>query len=559
MAADALDRRDEPRLRAGGAAGGGRRRLLRALRLLRLRRSACGGRGLAPRRRRPRPRLGGGLGRRLGGRARPRPRRSALAGLLGLDGGLLGAAQLAQLGEERAAVALGGGRPAAARALGPLRSAAAAAGWPRRRLASPAAAGARSSPAAAPSEAAARARCRRGGSAGAAASAWRPGPERALGRRGGLRLVSADAGGGSRGGLGRRGAAAASCGSIFGGPTRLRIGLRVGLRGGGLVRRGLLVEGAVVADSSGAAVAAAGLSAPRRRRAPQRRGRRPLAAAARRAPGLGAASAAAPRRAAGGARGGSGAVGVGGAGSGGRRAPRRSCRLGARPRDAARRGARGVDRLGACSAPPRSGAVAPRAVGTVRRCSGARSSSAGVSVMSPVLLRWLSLGRVASHSGAGGCAHVWRRRAKCRCSRSIRQHSGAAPPRARVAATSLSGPDGDQRRRAPRAVPDRRQLAGLPGVLRAPGVDRDLRRAPDERDLRLRVDAREDPHRLRPGADRRGVGRGHVRPQGDLARLQGPALAAGPTCSSSSGRTCARSWRRSATATSPSRASRPTT
>ena len=32
---------------------------------------------------------------------------------------------------------------------------------------------------------------------------------------------------------------------------------------------------------------------------------------------------------------------------------------------------------------------------------------------------------------------------------------------------------------------------------------------------------------------------GHVRPQGDLRRLQGPALARGPTCSSSSGRTCA--------------------
>ena len=42
-------------------------------------------------------------------------------------------------------------------------------------------------------------------------------------------------------------------------------------------------------------------------------------------------------------------------------------------------------------------------------------------------------------------------------------------------------------------------------------------------------------------------------------RLQGPALVAAPTCSSSSGRTCARSWRPSATATSPSRATRPTT
>ena len=45
------------------------------------------------------------------------------------------------------------------------------------------------------------------------------------------------------------------------------------------------------------------------------------------------------------------------------------------------------------------------------------------------------------------------------------------------------------------AVPDRRELARLPGVLRAPGVDRDRGRAADERDLRVRLDDGQDPHR----------------------------------------------------------------
>ena len=82
---------------------------------------------------------------------------------------------------------------------------------------------------------------------------------------------------------------------------------------------------------------------------------------------------------------------------------------------------------------------------------------------------------------------------------------------------------------ADRALPDRRQLARLPGVLRAARGDLDVRRAPDEHDLRLRLDAREAAHRLRPAADGRGLGQGHVRPQGDLRGLQGPApLAARP-------------------------------
>ena len=71
---------------------------------------------------------------------------------------------------------------------------------------------------------------------------------------------------------------------------------------------------------------------------------------------------------------------------------------------------------------------------------------------------------------------------------------------------------GDERRRSARAVPHRRQLARLPGVLRAPRVDRDLGRASHERDLRLRVDAREAADRPRRAADRRRLGRRLERP-----------------------------------------------
>ena len=77
--------------------------------------------------------------------------------------------------------------------------------------------------------------------------------------------------------------------------------------------------------------------------------------------------------------------------------------------------------------------------------------------------------------------------------------------------------------RARRALPDRRQLARLPGVLRAAGVDRDLDGRADQRDLRLRLDAREAAHRARPEADGRRLGRGLLRAQGDLGRLQGHA------------------------------------
>ena len=57
-----------------------------------------------------------------------------------------------------------------------------------------------------------------------------------------------------------------------------------------------------------------------------------------------------------------------------------------------------------------------------------------------------------------------------------------------------------------RALPHRRQLARLPGVLRAAGVDRDVDRLPDQRDLRVRLDAREDPHRPRRRSRRSSCG-----------------------------------------------------
>ena len=59
-----------------------------------------------------------------------------------------------------------------------------------------------------------------------------------------------------------------------------------------------------------------------------------------------------------------------------------------------------------------------------------------------------------------------------------------------------------------RALPDRRQLARLPRVLRAPRVDRDRRRAADERDLRLRLDDGQAPGRLRAGHGDRRLGQG---------------------------------------------------
>ena len=110
-----------------------------------------------------------------------------------------------------------------------------------------------------------------------------------------------------------------------------------------------------------------------------------------------------------------------------------------------------------------------------------------------------------------------------------------------------------------RALPDRRQQPRLPGVLRAAGVDRDLDRGAHQRDLRLRLDAGQDPHRLRA--------QGHGRRLGRRARAGArrstpstrPSAPAARICSRSSGRTWSRWSTPSATATSGSTATRPTT
>ena len=75
--------------------------------------------------------------------------------------------------------------------------------------------------------------------------------------------------------------------------------------------------------------------------------------------------------------------------------------------------------------------------------------------------------------------------------RSPRRATSQTSSRDHLGSMAVAGPRGTARR----AVPDRRELARLPRLLRAARVHRDRRRAADQRDLRLRVDAREDPHR----------------------------------------------------------------
>ena len=120
----------------------------------------------------------------------------------------------------------------------------------------------------------------------------------------------------------------------------------------------------------------------------------------------------------------------------------------------------------------------------------------------------LAIGAVPSYCAGpapGSAAH--------RFPGALRAPVSFSPCRAEIASTSDGG----------RALPDRRQQPRLPGVLRAARVDRDLHRGAHQRDLRVRVDARQDPHRLRPEGDGRRLGRRLQRPQGGLPRVQGPA------------------------------------
>ena len=133
--------------------------------------------------------------------------------------------------------------------------------------------------------------------------------------------------------------------------------------------------------------------------------------------------------------------------------------------------------------------------------------------------------------------------------RSVRSATGAvavAGIAKRVPAIRSRRGEEGPRRRGRGAVPDRRELARLPGVLRAARVDRDRRRAADERDLRVRVDDGQDPHRpLAEGGDRR-LGQGLVGAREGLRRVQVAAQVAAGPAARSSGRTWRRSPRRSA-------------
>ncbi len=90
---------------------------------------------------------------------------------------------------------------------------------------------------------------------------------------------------------------------------------------------------------------------------------------------------------------------------------------------------------------------------------------------------------------------------------------------------------------APRALPDRRQLARLPGLLRAAGVDRDQRRAADQRDLRARLDAGQDHRRAPPGRASSSPGTPGCPGARSPTTSTRPSANRAPTCCASSGRT----------------------
>ena len=88
-----------------------------------------------------------------------------------------------------------------------------------------------------------------------------------------------------------------------------------------------------------------------------------------------------------------------------------------------------------------------------------------------------------------------------------------------------------------RALPDRRQLARLPGLLRAARVDRDRRRAADQRDLRARLDAGQNHRRAPSRAASSSPGTRGCRGARSPTTSTRPSAPRGPTCCASSGRT----------------------
>ena len=101
-----------------------------------------------------------------------------------------------------------------------------------------------------------------------------------------------------------------------------------------------------------------------------------------------------------------------------------------------------------------------------------------------------------------------------------------------------SPPKGSKaKQEARRALPDRRQLARLPGVLRPARVDRHARRAADQRDLRARLDVRQDADRPRPRGRRGLLGRRAGRAASSPTSPTSPSASPARTCSATSGRT----------------------
>ena len=138
---------------------------------------------------------------------------------------------------------------------------------------------------------------------------------------------------------------------------------------------------------------------------------------------------------------------------------------------------------------------------------------------------------LAEHARAGGRSRCgWSGRTGRRAGSSGSMADDRPRERSRLAPRVRAGRGvGRGGQRARRALPDRRQLARLPRVLRAARVDRDVDRLPDQRDLRLRLDAREAADRARAEADDRRLGRG-PRDARRSRRTTRPRAGRGRTC-----------------------------
>ena len=208
------------------------------------------------------------------------------------------------------------------------------------------------------------------------------------------------------------------------------------------------------------------------------------------------------------------------------RAPARSARRPARPRSAARRPARATR-----TSRRRRGATLA-AVNSSVACGDASTRTRSTAQTCPVpASRCRRSPRPAQPDRARGRARRCRGHARScpqyRAARAIRQ--GLLRRRS---LTPCSGAGEALRTRSQRRsrarvapLPDRRQLARLPRLLRAPRGARDDGRLPDERAARLREHAHAAAHRLPPRRRDRGLGHAAGPPPRALPRLQGLAQA----------------------------------